>query len=198
VEGHGFKSPQLNPVGAVDGVQALPHPARLALQKSSYQPGPLHISRSRSHDSAAEVRLVLRFDVRPHLNIVLQGPMSAVKNKYRGTTTYVHVLAELVRAAQYRGLTTYQDIALIMGLPLKGSHMGAQAGHILGEISEDEVRAGRPMLSAVAVGVGGKPGPGFYELARTLQRPGADSDDPTFWERELTAVYNAWKRPLSD
>jgi hypothetical protein len=29
--------------------------------------------------------------------------MASVKNKYRGTTMYVHVLAELVRAAQYRG-----------------------------------------------------------------------------------------------
>jgi hypothetical protein len=28
--------------------------------------------------------------------------MASVKNKYRGTTKYVHVLAELVRAAQYR------------------------------------------------------------------------------------------------
>ena len=29
--------------------------------------------------------------------------MAIVNDKYRGTTTYVHVLAELVRAAQYRG-----------------------------------------------------------------------------------------------
>jgi hypothetical protein len=124
--------------------------------------------------------------------------MSAVKDKYRGTTTYVHVLAELVRAAQYRGLTTYQDIAVIMGLPLKGSHMGAEAGHILGEISEDEVRTGRPMLSAVAVGVGGKPGPGFYDLARTLRRQSAHLDDAAFWEQERAAVYGAWRRPLSE
>lgn len=75
---------------------------------------------------------------------------SIVKNKYRGTTTYFHVLAELVRAAQYRGLTTYQDIAVIMGLPQKGSLMGSETGQILGEIAEDEVLANRPMLSAVA------------------------------------------------
>ena len=123
--------------------------------------------------------------------------MGVVKDKYRDTTTYVHVLAELVRAAQYRGLTTYQDIAVIMGLPLKGSHMGAQTGHILGEISEDEVRAGRPMLSAVAVGVSGRPGTGFYELARTLRRFTGNVEEATFWEREREAVYDAWKRPLS-
>ena len=79
--------------------------------------------------------------------------MSVVSDKYRGTTKYFHVLAELVRAAQYQGLTTYQDIALLMDLPQSGSHMGKEIGWILGEISEDEVRAGRPMLSSVAVGV---------------------------------------------
>ena len=50
--------------------------------------------------------------------------MSVVNDKYRGTTKYFHVLAELVRAAQYRGLTTYQDIAILMGLPQSGNHMG--------------------------------------------------------------------------
>lgn len=67
--------------------------------------------------------------------------MTIVKAKYRGTTKYFHVMAELVRAAQYRGLTTYQDIAVIMGLPLSGSHMGREVGQVLGEISEDEVAA---------------------------------------------------------
>ena len=43
--------------------------------------------------------------------------MPVVSDKYRGTTKYFHVLAELVRTAQYRGLTTYQHIALPMGLP---------------------------------------------------------------------------------
>ena len=50
--------------------------------------------------------------------------MKHVKDKYRGKTVYFHVLAELVRTAQYRGSTTYQDIAVIMGLPTSGSHMG--------------------------------------------------------------------------
>ena len=69
--------------------------------------------------------------------------MSVVSDKYRGTITYVRVLRELVRAAEYRGVTTYQDIALIMRLPQSGSHMGREVGHILGEISEDEFQADR-------------------------------------------------------
>jgi hypothetical protein len=33
--------------------------------------------------------------------------MNTVKTRYRGTAQYIHVLAELVRAAHYRGVTTY-------------------------------------------------------------------------------------------
>lgn len=124
--------------------------------------------------------------------------MSVVKDRYRGTTKYVHVLGEMVRAAQYRGVTSYQDLAVIMGLPLKGSYMGAEVGHVLGEISEDEVAAGRPMLSAVAVGVNGKPGPGFYALARDLGRLPEGADEETFWRTERHAVYDAWRRPLPE
>lgn len=122
--------------------------------------------------------------------------MAQVKDKYRGTTKYFHVKAELVRAAQYRGLTTYQDIAVIMGLPLRGSHMGNEIGHVLGEISEDEVNASRPMLSAVAVGVNGKPGEGFFELAMSLGRLAGDADKNAFWRSECTNAYDAWRRPL--
>ena len=122
--------------------------------------------------------------------------MPVVSDKYRGTTTYFHVLAELVRAAQYRGRTTYQDIALLMGLPQSGNYMGKEVGLILGEISEDEVRAGRPMLSAVAVGVNGKAGSGFFGLARDLGRLDQNKDESAFWKEELDAAYSAWRRPL--
>jgi hypothetical protein len=116
--------------------------------------------------------------------------MCVVTNRYRGTTDYIRVLAELVHAAEYRGTTTYQDLAVIMGLPLQGSHMGKETGHVLGEISEDEVKAGRPMLSAVAVSVNGKAGPGFFALAKDLGRFNGDfADEESFWRKELQAVY---------
>ena len=123
--------------------------------------------------------------------------MSVVTNRYRGTTDYIRVLAELVHAAEYRGVTTYQDLAVIMGLPLQGSYMGKETGHILGEISEDEITAGRPMLSAVAVSVTGKAGLGFFALAKDLGRFSGDpADEERFWCQELQAVYETWKRPL--
>lgn len=122
--------------------------------------------------------------------------MPVVKDKYRGSVKYHLVFCELIRAARYGGLTTYQAIAQLMGLPLKGSHMGKEVGQILGEIAEDEMKQGRPMLSAVAVGVSGSPGPGYYSLARQLGKLESESDEdaPDFWQQELDEVYAVWSR----
>lgn len=122
--------------------------------------------------------------------------MNIVSDKYRGTTTYFHVLAELIRAAQYRGTTTYQDIAVIMGITVTGNYMSQQTGRILGEISEDECDAGRPMLSAVAVSVHGEPSKGFFSLARSLGLLKDGQDEHKFWEKQRDAVYERWKRPI--
>lgn len=124
--------------------------------------------------------------------------MPIVPNKYRGTTIYQLVYAELVAAARYRGTVTYQEIAQLMGLPLTGSHMGSELGHILGEISEDEHLHGRPMLSAVAVGVSGLPGSGFFACARDFGKLAEDGKaaEVAFWTAERDAVYGTWCRTL--
>jgi hypothetical protein len=124
--------------------------------------------------------------------------MRKICTRFRGTVAYYQVLMELLRAAQYRGVTTYQEIAWIMGLQSNNGFMNAATGHILGEISEDEVHAGRPLLAAVAVGVGGRPSPAFYGLARDLGRLGYDEDEAQFWRDELASVYEAWRRPSPD
>lgn len=116
---------------------------------------------------------------------------------FRGSITYHRVFAELVRAAEYQGLTTYQDVAMLMGIAPRGSFMGTVVGRIFTEICEDEVRARRPMLSAVGVSVEGRPGPGFFELARKLGRVRDGEDDETFWRRELADVHRTWKRPIA-
>ena len=58
------------------------------------------------------------------------------------------------------------------------------------------MRAGRPMLSSVAVGVNGKGGSGFFGLARELGRLDQNEDETVFWKDELLAAYSAWRRPL--
>jgi len=123
--------------------------------------------------------------------------MSVVTSKYRGTPGYMRVHAELVHAAEYRGVTTYQDLAVIMGLPLRGNVMGKAIGQMLAEICEDEVNAGRPMLTAVAISVTGKAGRRFFGLAKYFGRFGDDpGEEQGFWRQECQAVYQTWKRPL--
>ena len=126
--------------------------------------------------------------------------MTASESKYRGTPEYFVVMAELIRAARHRGAVTYQQLAVQINLPLRGNHMGREIGHVLGEISQDEVEQwNRPMLSAVAVhSTGNPPGPGdgFFVWARELGRLHSDDRkrEMEFWEEEKDRVYRAWEQ----
>lgn len=120
--------------------------------------------------------------------------MSKVPNKYRGSGQYFIVFNELVAAARHRGTATYQELADLIGLPIMGAYMGKEVGQLLGEISEDECDRDRPMLSALAVGVNGKPGDGFYDLAKTLGKLGSGEAEDHFWEAERRKLYEIWQR----
>jgi hypothetical protein len=115
--------------------------------------------------------------------------MGVVKDKYRGTQKYADVRAMLVRVGKARGMVRYREIAQTMGLPVTGHFMGGELRQILSEISEDTVRDGGPMLSAIAIGVRGKPGPGFFDLAKELGRLPAEADEISFWKREMESVF---------
>jgi hypothetical protein len=64
--------------------------------------------------------------------------------------------------------------------------------HLLYEISTDEARQGRGMLTAIVVHKTGdkKPGSGFFELAKSLGFETKDRD--AFWIGELKKVYGYW------
>ena len=115
--------------------------------------------------------------------------------KYRGTKIFQIIYHELINASRYRGVITYQEIAKLMGLPMTGNYMGHEIGFMLSEISEDEVHYGRPMLSALAVGVSGEPGEGFYAWAKEMGRLKDDSSEGhrEFWVEEKRKVYEEWK-----
>jgi hypothetical protein len=125
--------------------------------------------------------------------------MLTLEPKYRGKKEYFIVLAELITAARFKGKVTYQEIAKLIGFPLEGNFMGAETGHLLGEISQDEVGLGRPMLSAIAVNNAGHPGSGFFELARFLGKLSTEVRDQElrFWENEVQSVYRTWTTILS-
>lgn len=103
--------------------------------------------------------------------------MSVIGSKYRGTQAYHFVHCRLITAAQRREELRYADIVSILGIATTGHHMAREVGQVLGEISEDEHDAGRPMLSALVVSaVTQSPGSGFYTLARQLGLLAADLD----------------------
>ena len=124
--------------------------------------------------------------------------MNDAQDRYRGKPVYFRVYHELIQAAQYRGVTTYQDVAVIMGLPTTGSHMGRELGHMVGAISENEHHAGRPMLSAVVVRKDGSIGDGFFEFAQKLGRLGPNDDKDVFLKSEREAVYEVWRRTIRE
>jgi hypothetical protein len=119
-----------------------------------------------------------------------------VSKTYRGTKEYLLIYSELIRAAQHHGIVTYQELADLIGLPLQGNYMGQELAHHTGAISDEEVAHGRPMLSAIVVGVSGKPGGGFFGKAKDLGK--LTTDDPNeqeaFWQAEKKAVYETWKK----
>jgi len=97
-------------------------------------------------------------------------------------------------------MTTYQEIAKLIGLPLQGNYMGAEIGQLLGEISEDEHNKGRHMLSAIVVTTSRFPGPGFFNLARNLGKLKVTSreEERSLWKKEVSALYDTWKVILKE
>lgn len=114
----------------------------------------------------------------------------------KDTVEYYLVYSALIQAARLRGTVTYQELALLTGLPLTGNHMSRSLGWVLGTISENEVRHHRPMLSALCVTTTGIPGKNFLPFARELGILG--SDDPqqehAFWEDQCQACYEIWQQ----
>ena len=97
----------------------------------------------------------------------------------------------MVAVAARRRLIAYSDlVAEIRSLDLQpqSDHLA----HMLGEISMAEHEAGRGLLTVVVVHKHGDqmPGPGFFELARSLGHNTKDRE--AFWIGELEKVYGAW------
>jgi hypothetical protein len=123
-----------------------------------------------------------------------------IQMEYKSTGEYFLVFSRLVEAARFRGTVTYQELADVMGLPITGNFMGDEIGNCLGEISEDQHALKKPMLSAVAVTVGGLPGAGFFIMAKKLgMYSGSENNEDrrAFWEKEVKLVYECWKRKFN-
>jgi hypothetical protein len=100
--------------------------------------------------------------------------------------------AILARCARTADVIAYSDfITHVRAIVFANAH-DFRLPYFLEEISVEENRAGRGMLTALVVHKHGdyKPGPGFFELAKKLGRDTKDIDK--CWIEELKTIYAAW------
>lgn len=97
----------------------------------------------------------------------------------------------LVAVAKRKGRIAYSELVDQIGAISLEPH-DPRLFHLLGEISTEEDEASRGMLTAIVVHKSGdmQPGPGFFELARSLDK---DTRDPLVcWVSEFNKVHNYW------
>jgi hypothetical protein len=101
----------------------------------------------------------------------------------------------LIRTAAHGETITYRDLAIAAQVP--HPHTIHKTTLALEALARSDAAAGRPLLSAVAVGKVGRPRPGFFELLREIGRhegASSGSEADTTHDRELAAAHAAWRR----
>ena len=107
--------------------------------------------------------------------------------------THDAVRERLIAAARAGELVHYAELAKMLGIDMDNPYFGAQVGKVLGQISEDEVADGRPMLSAIVVSKDTMlPGYGFFTLGQQLRQTEPDEDDLAFAIRQIRRVHDYW------
>jgi hypothetical protein len=103
------------------------------------------------------------------------------------------VYERLVQAARAREFVHYGELAKMLGIDMDNPHFGALVGKVLGQISEEEVAAGRPMISAIVVSREDMlPGKGFYKLGQELHKVDPGEDEIGFAIRQIRRVHDYW------
>lgn len=99
----------------------------------------------------------------------------------------------LIERAKLRGMIPYSELVYqIHSVTLNPESYALF--EMLGEISWEEDKAGRGMLSVIVVHKSGdmQPGPGFFKLAKKLGRD--TSDILSCWIAELKKVHAYWSK----
>lgn len=100
----------------------------------------------------------------------------------------------LIREAKRKSIITYGDLIkeAHLELDMSNPYHRSLLGNILGDVSEYEHEADRPLLSCVAVSKDYKHSQGFYNLAKYL---GYSSNDwPKFAIDELNKAHAFWSK----
>lgn len=103
----------------------------------------------------------------------------------------------LVRLAQERRTTSFDEIAAMVGTDARGRLSPSRTRKALSEISTYEHSRARPMLSVLVLyRESNTPGPEFFALARTLGRYSGDDEasERKFLASETLSVWNQWSR----
>lgn len=97
----------------------------------------------------------------------------------------------LIEVARRKDKITYSELAAEITAINIEAH-DSRMNHLLGEISSEEDAQGRGMLTAIVVHKFGdlRPGPGFYDLAKSLGKDTSDKD--FFWISEVKTVHDYW------
>jgi hypothetical protein len=101
------------------------------------------------------------------------------------SANYLEVRAQVHQAAREGRILHYSDLATNRSL----------YGRWLGIISEEEMDAGHPPISAIVVAKGSeRPGHGFYQLCRESGFAHLGEPDEDIWQRAVVAVHEFWRR----
>jgi hypothetical protein len=94
--------------------------------------------------------------------------------------------------ARVRGMITYTELVGAITSVAFDAH-DVRLNALLGEVSAEEFKKGRGMITALVVHKVGdmEPGPGFFELAETLGRRVIDRTK--FWIEEVHKVHRTWE-----
>ncbi|MEP7285091.1 MAG: hypothetical protein ABI947_04905 [Chloroflexota bacterium] len=97
----------------------------------------------------------------------------------------------LIERAKVRGMIPYSELVQHIHAIAIEAH-DRRLFNLLGEISIEEDKAGRGMLSVIVVHKDGdmQPGPGFFDLAKQLERD--TSDILACWILEFKKVHAYW------
>lgn len=110
---------------------------------------------------------------------------------------HIEIYNRLIELARAGRLTAYSEIAPLAGLSMEIAEDRKRISQLLEEIAMHEFNAGRPMLTAIVVHLGGdnNPGEGFFAIATQIGRfSGSRQQIPRleFWSRQVQEVYNYW------
>lgn len=100
----------------------------------------------------------------------------------------IRARASLIDRASRRRRLTYSQFAQDARLAWDHQNPNDRSliGHLLGDVSHEEYRRGRPLLSALVVRQDiGKPGQGFFGIE-------GFPSSTEFWRAELKRVYDFW------